>query len=190
MEDKICDRISKLVMMFGEGKNTAFAARIGDSEANIRNYRSGRTTPKFNVLLSIINNLGVSSEWLMTGKGDIFADGHMSELDEPLRRAVPRGGGISCSKKWPPDEIYMGVPGTMQDFVEPSKQEDDDAKLERAKKIASELNARYKDYGKSAKKKDEESGLRADVDKCMSRIDDLSRSVDEIKAMLRALMSK
>lgn len=180
MEDKICDRISKLVMMFGEGKNTAFAARIGDSEANIRNYRSGRTTPKFNVLLSIINNLGVSSEWLMTGKGEIFADGREPELSEaPLRRAVPRGGSFCSSKKWQPDDFYMGVPADLPDLGEPPMSEDEERELERAKKIAKKLSDKY-----------QMAQLEANLKDSQRRIDELSDAVNEIKEMLSSLLAK
>ncbi len=165
--------------MFGDGKNTAFAARIGDSEANIRNYRSGRTTPKFNVLLSIIETLGVSPEWLMTGTGEIFADGHVPELDAPLRRVVPRGGGSCGSKKWPPGEFYMGVPAGPSGFAESPMQDDEGQELERAKKIAKKLSDKYQIVQ-----------IQEDLKNSQRRIDELSDAVNEIKEMLSALLAK
>ena len=72
MNENIADRISFLVTVCGDGKNTVFANRIGDNEANIRNYRSGKTTPKYSTLVNIVNYCGVNTQWIMTGKGVPF----------------------------------------------------------------------------------------------------------------------
>ncbi len=80
---KISDRMNVLVQNFGDGKNTVFAAKIGDSEANIRNYRSGKTTPKYAVLVSIVKVFDVSAEWLLTGEGE------MLRTDKPQPCAAP-----------------------------------------------------------------------------------------------------
>lgn len=72
MNENIADRISFLVSVCGDGKNTVFANRIGDNEANIRNYRSGKTTPKYSTLVNIVNYCGVNTQWIMTGKGAPF----------------------------------------------------------------------------------------------------------------------
>lgn len=72
MNENIADRISFLVSICGDGKNTVFANRIGDNEANIRNYRSGKTTPKYSTLVNIVNYCGVNTQWIMTGKGVPF----------------------------------------------------------------------------------------------------------------------
>lgn len=72
MNENIADRISFLVSVCGDGKNTVFADRIGDNEANIRNYRSGKTTPKYSTLVNIVNCCGVNTQWIMTGKGVPF----------------------------------------------------------------------------------------------------------------------
>ncbi len=72
MNENIADRISFLVSAGGDGKNTVFANKIGDNEANIRNYRSGKTTPKYSTLVNIVNYCGVNTQWIMTGKGVPF----------------------------------------------------------------------------------------------------------------------
>lgn len=73
MNENISERISVLVDQFGGGKNTVFAAKVGDNEANVRNYRSGKTTPKYSVLLSIVKNFDISAEWLLTGQGPMLS---------------------------------------------------------------------------------------------------------------------
>ncbi len=72
MNENIADRISFLVNTCGDGKNTVFALKINENEANIRNYRSGKTTPKYTTLVNIVNTFGVSTQWIMTGKGQPF----------------------------------------------------------------------------------------------------------------------
>ncbi len=64
----ISHRISELVSHFAGGNNSKFAAIIGTSEANIRNYISG-TAPKFDVIASIAKNFELSYDWLLLGEG-------------------------------------------------------------------------------------------------------------------------
>lgn len=59
-----------LVEKFGEGNNSKFAASIGTSEANIRNYING-TQPRTDILTAIAEKFGISFEWLLTGKGEM-----------------------------------------------------------------------------------------------------------------------
>lgn len=67
----ISHRISDLVVHFAEGNNTKFAAAIGTSEANIRNYING-TAPKFDIIASIAETFEISYEWLLLGKGSML----------------------------------------------------------------------------------------------------------------------
>lgn len=69
--NSIHDRIKYLVATLEGGKNTAFALRLGISEANIRGYIKN-VVPKANVLESIVTTYDVNAEWLLTGKGDIL----------------------------------------------------------------------------------------------------------------------
>ncbi|MCR4699734.1 MAG: helix-turn-helix domain-containing protein [Bacteroidaceae bacterium] len=66
----IHDRIAICVKLFGEGKNTIFAEKIGVSEGNIRGYIKG-VIPKADVLEKIVTSVDISAEWLLTGKGEI-----------------------------------------------------------------------------------------------------------------------
>lgn len=69
--EKIHDRIAKCVQIFGGGKNTLFADKIGVSEGNIRGYIKG-VVPKADVLEKIVRNCDISPEWLLTGRGDML----------------------------------------------------------------------------------------------------------------------
>lgn len=68
--ETIHDRISQLVQAYGDGKNTVFATLIGENEANIRGYRSN-IVPKYPLLEKIVKSLDISSDWLLTGRGDM-----------------------------------------------------------------------------------------------------------------------
>lgn len=65
---EISDRITALVQAFSNGNNSHFASLLGVSEANIRGYRTGRM-PKFDFIKLLIDKLGVSPDWLISGKG-------------------------------------------------------------------------------------------------------------------------
>ena len=83
----IHERIECLVKTLAGGKNTAFAAKLGVSEANIRGYIKG-VIPKADVLQKIVISYDIDATWLLTGKGDMLkaaktagaltADGHSS----------------------------------------------------------------------------------------------------------------
>lgn len=67
----IHERIAQCVQMYGEGKNTVFAEKLGVSEGNIRGYIKG-VVPKADVLEKIVRTYEVSSEWLLTGQGEML----------------------------------------------------------------------------------------------------------------------
>lgn len=71
MVETIHDRIARCVQFFGNGKNTIFAEKIGISEGNIRGYIKG-VVPKADVLEKIVRNCDVSSDWLLTGQGEML----------------------------------------------------------------------------------------------------------------------
>ncbi len=66
----IHERIAICVKLFGDGKNTIFADKIGVSEGNIRGYIKG-VIPKADVLEKIVTSVDISAEWLLTGRGEI-----------------------------------------------------------------------------------------------------------------------
>ncbi len=85
-------RIKELVDKFGDGKNSKLAAILGTSEANIRNYISGRQ-PKYDFLFSLISKLEINYEWLFTGEGDMLKDptsqNQSAELDAEYIPLLP-----------------------------------------------------------------------------------------------------
>ena len=66
----IHERIALCVQCYGDGKNTLFADKLGVSEGNIRGYIKG-VVPKADVLEKIVRTYDISSEWLLTGKGEM-----------------------------------------------------------------------------------------------------------------------
>ena len=90
-KSSISERITALVNELSDGNNTEFGRRIGESEANVRNFRNGKTTPKFRTLSSIVVCYGISAEWLLTGEGEMTktSGGHTEFVGkEQLERQI------------------------------------------------------------------------------------------------------
>ena len=69
MNETIHERIETLVRLYGEGKNTVFACKLGISEGNVRGYIKG-VMPKQDVLEKIVRTFDVNPNWLLTGIGE------------------------------------------------------------------------------------------------------------------------
>lgn len=67
----IHERIAFCVQIFGEGKNTVFADKLGISEGNVRGYING-VIPKADTLEKIVRTYDVSPAWLLTGQGEML----------------------------------------------------------------------------------------------------------------------
>lgn len=96
-------RIKELRDLHYNGNNVKMATELGTSEANIRNYING-TYPKIEFIIVICEKLGISYEWMLTGKGEMidstinleqnkkpstnFADGLMERYVLLLERTV------------------------------------------------------------------------------------------------------
>ena len=76
MNETLHDRIGTLVQVYGDGKNTVFANKIGVSEGNVRGYIKG-IMPKADVLEKIVRTFDVNAMWLLTGIGHM----RVSNLD-------------------------------------------------------------------------------------------------------------
>jgi phage repressor protein C with HTH and peptisase S24 domain len=105
--DTIHNRIKQVVDTLADGKNTLLAAHIGVSEANIRGYIKGNM-PKADFLEKIVRSYDVSSEWLLTGQGEMLRNkqqncqlrgenspeivtnpDNLSTVDQPTAEATP-----------------------------------------------------------------------------------------------------
>ena len=62
-------RINELAIELYKGNSSKFAAEMGTSEANIRNYRTN-TPPKIDFIVTLCEKLEVNFEWLIIGKGE------------------------------------------------------------------------------------------------------------------------
>ena len=66
------ERISLLIDMFADGNNSKFADLIGTNEANVRNYKSGKTLPKLDLAYDICTKLEINFEWFISGDGTML----------------------------------------------------------------------------------------------------------------------
>lgn len=97
--ETIHERITQLVEIYGQGKNTVFASIIGSNEANVRGYRAS-VMPKFDFLEKIARNIDIDLKWLLTGEGS------MLRPDEPPTNSVtPSTDAPEASMK--PDESIL-----------------------------------------------------------------------------------
>jgi transcriptional regulator with XRE-family HTH domain len=71
MSETFSDRLSRA---FDFATMAEIARRIGAPHATVRNYFHGRL-PAPEVLMKIANETNVSLNWLLTGKGEMFATG-------------------------------------------------------------------------------------------------------------------
>ena len=69
----IHERISDLVRVYGNGKNTEFAELLGINEASLRGYRKN-VIPKSDFLEKVARTFDINLRWLLTGEGDMMAD--------------------------------------------------------------------------------------------------------------------
>lgn len=91
----ISERICVIVERYCDGNNSRFGEVIGESEANVRNYRNGKTPPKVKALVAIVKNFDISPEWLLLGTGAMVRGGEggapgSSAEAEALRAEVAR----------------------------------------------------------------------------------------------------
>lgn len=67
--------VERLYLFIGTvyGKPIRFAEEIGVHSGMISRYLSGESAPTLKILLQFEESGGVSSSWLLTGKGDMFS---------------------------------------------------------------------------------------------------------------------
>lgn len=85
--ESISLRINKIVVDLFGGNVSRFAEKVGTNEANVRNYIKG-TTPKYDFILSVYQNIEINFEWFLTGKGEMLNDSNQNAQPvESLNRA-------------------------------------------------------------------------------------------------------
>lgn len=106
--DSIHERISYLVDAYGDGKNTVFAKLVGESEANIRGYRTS-VIPKHTFLEKVVRNIEISPLWLLTGEGDIViqSSNNTDECNQTINTLIDKVQDLS---------IQLGVAKTELEF--------------------------------------------------------------------------
>lgn len=67
----ISDRIRKVRTHFGLSQ-PEFARRIDSSKGAIQAYEQGSSAPGFKVLAGIVSEFEISTEWLITGRGEML----------------------------------------------------------------------------------------------------------------------
>lgn len=81
LNKRIGERIKKIREIFNEGSKlsaTQFAYLLGESRDKIANYENGRTPISPQILYELYNR-GISPTYLITGKGNIFAENPAGE---------------------------------------------------------------------------------------------------------------
>lgn len=69
--DKFIERLNSLINEISGGNVTDFAKKSGIKQATLFNYTKGRM-PNAESLYNICNNLGVSIDWLLAGRGEPY----------------------------------------------------------------------------------------------------------------------
>lgn len=107
----INSRIKELVDYFSDGNNSGFAALVGSSEANIRNYING-TQPKFDFISSVAQNIEINYEWLLTGSGKMLDT--KKKIDPSA--VVQSGDGINANYQGTFNEPINTVVGSHNEY--------------------------------------------------------------------------
>lgn len=70
------EKIEAVAQHFFGGNNVKFAEKLETSEANIRNYRKGTSTPKVDFLVKLNELLEINFDWLLTNKGEMTVNSY------------------------------------------------------------------------------------------------------------------
>lgn len=91
----IIKKINEIAVTYFEDNNSKFAAALGTSEANIRNYRS-KIVPKVDFIVKLCNELDISFEWMFNDSGEMKkvkkdADVSLTYLATAEKHSAPAG---------------------------------------------------------------------------------------------------
>lgn len=76
-KNEISERIKKLMEEFGGNSPSKFGKIFGRSESNIRTYTGQKnkiSMPGADFIAEIIDKLGISSEWILLGRGEMIPE--------------------------------------------------------------------------------------------------------------------
>lgn len=73
-KNDVIKRISSISEMFFQGNTSALAREIGVKQSTLRDIISGKVKPSYDTITKFVENptLNISSEWLLTGEGDML----------------------------------------------------------------------------------------------------------------------
>lgn len=69
---EIIKKINEIAIKLFDNNNSKFAASVGTSETNIRNYR-GKIVPKVDFIIRLCNEYDISLDWMFNNKGPMHA---------------------------------------------------------------------------------------------------------------------
>lgn len=75
------EKIDLIAREHYKGNNSAFAIAMDTSEANIRNYRTGKSQPKIDFIVKLHSKLEINFDWLLEG---FEGSEEQSTLAEPI----------------------------------------------------------------------------------------------------------
>lgn len=82
----VIKRISSISEMFFQGNTSALAREIGVKQSTLRDIISGKVKPSYDTITKFVENptLNISSEWLLTGEGDMLKQPSEEENNNEL----------------------------------------------------------------------------------------------------------
>lgn len=98
--NEILLRIKKLITHLGLN-DSSFARELGFPQTTISNMLNRNSDPKSELLLAIVKKWGVSTDWLLTGEGEMFR-GETREVSQTYAKIPLLRQRVSCGpgKNW------------------------------------------------------------------------------------------
>lgn len=94
-------KIDQVAHKFFEGNNVMFANKLKTSEGNIRNYRSGKSVPKLDFILSLHNELGISFDWIFKDGSNMIVDDAVELTDVDTTMFTRKGDKLATRQAVP-----------------------------------------------------------------------------------------
>lgn len=98
--NEILLRIKKIITHLGLN-DSSFARELGFPQTTISNMLNRNSDPKSELLLAIVKKWGVSTDWLLTGEGEMFR-GETKEVSQTYAKIPLLRQRVSCGpgKNW------------------------------------------------------------------------------------------